>query len=153
MERKKWTKYLPVVMVLVLSIPIVTLSQWTDFKESRRLAEESVYTSGFFYGLSESTSTTVDLIPDSIIDSAISGAEENVTITDSEGNTQNITQPTAKKSLIGSVAAVSIMMVLAVGAAFGIFKLFTKKKKLALKMIFASALGLCASVRPSRLSK
>ena len=146
MEHERWTKYLPVVLVLVLSIPIVTLSQWTDFKESRRQADEFVESSGFFTGFSESTSTTVDLIPDSIIDSTVPDAEENITVTDSEGNTQNFTQATGKKSIIKGVVTTLIMLGLAVLAAFGIFMLFRKRKRMTLKMIFAIALGLCASV-------
>jgi MFS family permease len=146
MERGKWTKYLPVVLVLVLSIPIVTLSQWTDFKESRRLADEYVDSSSFWTGISDQSSTTVDLIPDSVIDSTIPDAEENITVTDSEGNTQNITQSTGRKSIIRGVITTFIMLGLAVAAAFGIFKLFTKRKRLTLKVIFATALGLCASV-------
>jgi MFS family permease len=146
MEHGKWTKFLPVVLVLVLSIPIVTVAQWTDFKESRRLADSIVDSSGFFSGFSESTTTTVDLIPDSIIDSTVSDAEENITITDSEGNVQNVTQDTGKKSIINAVITTGIMLGVAVAAAFGIFMLFRKKKKVTLKMIFAISLGLCSSV-------
>lgn len=146
MEREKWSKYLPVVLVLVLSIPIVTLTQWVDFKESRRLADEYVDSSGFFTGFSDQATTTIDIIPDSIIDKTVPGAEENITVTDSEGNVQNITQSTGKKSIITGVITTVIMLGLAVAAAFGIFKLFQKRKRMTLKMIFATALGLCASV-------
>ncbi|MGA1793839.1 MAG: hypothetical protein ACMUHM_07810 [Thermoplasmatota archaeon] len=146
MEREKWTMYLPVIFVLVLSIPILTVSQWTDFKEARRLADEVVDSSGFFSGFPESTTTTIDVIPDSVIDSTIPDAKENVTITDSQGNTQNITQDTGRKSIITGIVTTGIMLGIAVAAAFGIFFLFRRKRKLTLKMIFAIALGLCSSV-------
>jgi len=146
MERGKWSKYLPVVLVLVLSIPILTVSQWTDFKEVRRLANDVVESSGFFSGFSESTTTTIDVIPDSVIDSTIPDAKENVTITDSQGNVQNITQDTGRKSIITGIVTTGIMLGLAVAAAFGIFFLFRKRRKLTLKLIFAIALGLCSSV-------
>jgi hypothetical protein len=133
-------------IVLLLSIPIVTASQWTDFKKARRLADEVVDSSGFFTGFSEDTSTTVDLIPGTIIDSAIDGTEENITITDSSGNQQNITQPTAKKSVLMGVITAVIMVGLAIAAAFGIFFLFRLKKRITLKLFFAIALGLCASI-------
>ncbi|MBN1539554.1 MAG: hypothetical protein JW939_05370 [Candidatus Thermoplasmatota archaeon] len=146
MEHGKWTRYLPVLLVLIISIPIVTVSQWTDFKEARRLAEDVVDSSGFFSGFSESTTTTIDVIPDTVLDSTIPNAKENITYTDSEGNVQNITQDTGRKSIIKGVVTTSIMLGLAVAAAFGIFFLFRKRRKLTLKMIFAIALGLCSSV-------
>ncbi|MGA1866862.1 MAG: hypothetical protein ACMUFK_05280 [Thermoplasmatota archaeon] len=146
MENGKWTRYLPVVLVLVISIPIVTVSQWTDFKEARRLADDVVESSGFFSGFSESTTTTIDVIPDTVLDSTIPKAKENITYTDSEGTVQNITQDTGRKSIIKGVVTTSIMLGLAVAAAFGIFFLFRKRRKLTLKMIFAIALGLCSSV-------
>ncbi|MBN1390974.1 MAG: hypothetical protein JXA22_10075 [Candidatus Thermoplasmatota archaeon] len=146
MEHGKWTRYLPVVLVLVLSIPIVTISQWTDFKEARRLAEDVVDSSGFFSGFSESTTTTIDVIPDSVLDSTIPNAQENITYMDSEGNVQNITQDTGRKSIIKGVVTTSIMLGIAVAAAFGIFFLFRTRRKLTLKMMFAVAIGLCSSV-------
>ncbi|MGA1872594.1 MAG: hypothetical protein ACMUHY_02890 [Thermoplasmatota archaeon] len=146
MSKDGWTKYLPVILVLVLSIPIVTVSQWTDFKEARRLADDVVESSGFFSGFSESTTTTIDVIPDSVIDSTLPDAQENVTYTDSEGNVQNITQDTGKKSVLTGIITTAIMLGLAVAAAFGIFFLFRKRRRLTLKLIFAIALGLCSSV-------
>ncbi|MGA1848180.1 MAG: hypothetical protein ACMUHB_02470 [Thermoplasmatota archaeon] len=146
MDIRKWKMYTPIIIVLVLSIPLVTAAQWMDFKEARRLADEVVDSSGFFTGFSEDTSTTVDLIPGSIIDSAIDDTEENITITDSSGNQQNITQPTARKSVLTGVITAVVMVGLAIVAAFGIFFLFRLKKRITLKLFFAIALGLCASI-------
>ena len=146
MKDRRWTIYLPVLIVLVLSVPVVYVSNWVDFNNSRELASEVVDSDGFFAGFSEKTSTTIDLVPDSIVNRALDNADENITYTDSSGNRQNVTQATGSKTIIGSVLDALLMVGIAIGAAFGIFFLFKMKRKVTLKAFFAVALGLCASV-------
>ncbi len=146
MKDQRWTIYIPVLIVILLSVPVVYISNWTDFRYSRELAEDVSDSDGLFAGFNEKTSTTIDLVPDSVVDRAIEDADENITYTDREGNQQNVTQSSGRKTLIGSVLDALLMVGISIGAAFLIFFLFKMKRKVTLKAFFAVALGLCASV-------
>ncbi len=146
MVKRRWTMYLPVILVLVMSIPLVYVSQWKDFEEARDLSEEVVDNSGAFKGFTEDTSTTVSIVPDRVIDRTISDSKEKVNVTDSQGNTSTVEQDSPKRSIFSGLINALIMVGIAIVAAFGIYKLFIKRKKFTLKMFFTGALGLCASV-------
>jgi hypothetical protein len=146
MAERRFTMYLPVILVLILSIPLVYVSQWKDFENARDLSEDVVDNSGTFKGFTEDTSTTVSIIPDTVIDNTISDSRERVNITDSSGNTSTVEQDSPKRSILSGLINALIMVAIAVAAAFGIYKLFIKRRKFTLKMFFTGALGLCASV-------
>lgn len=143
---RRWTIYLPVLIVLVLSVPVVYMSNWMDFNDSRELAAEVRDSSGFFAGFSEKTSTTIDLVPDSVVDRAMGNSDENITYIDSSGEQQNVTQAKGSKTIIGSILDALLMVGIAIGSAFLIFFLFKMRRKVTLKAFFAVSLGLCASV-------
>lgn len=146
MKERRWTMYIPVMLVLLLSIPLVYIAQFEDFERSRELAEEVVESTGPFTGFTEDTSTTVSIVPDTVIDNTIRDDKEKVNVTDSSGTTSTIEQDTPKRSVLGGIINALLMVGIAIAAAFGIYKLFIKRKRVTLKVFFASALGLCASV-------
>ncbi len=146
MVERRWTMYLPVLLVLVLSVPLVYISQWKDFDRSRELSEEVVDNTGIFKGFTEDTSTTVSIIPDSVLDNTISDSKEKVNVTDSSGNVSTLEQDSPKRSILSGLVNALIMVAIAIAAAFGIYKLFIKRRKFTLKIFFTGALGLCASV-------
>jgi len=146
MADHKWTMYIPVLVVMILAVPLVHMAQWSDFERSRELASEVLDTSGTFRGFTEDTSTTVTLVPESVIDSTISGSREKVNVTDSSGNVTTISQDSPRKSVLGGLLNALLMVAVAILAAFGIYRLFIRRKKLTLKLFFLSALWLCGTV-------
>jgi hypothetical protein len=146
MDRKKWSIFFPVLIVLVLSVPLVTSTLWVDIKDVREVAKGSESTGGIFSGFTENTGTTVHIIPPSVIDDNIPDTTEKVNYTTSTGQNVTIEQRTPKGTLIGGILNALVMAGIAVIAAFGIFMLFKLRRKLTLKLFFAAALGLCSSV-------
>jgi len=146
MKDKKLSMYPPVLIVLILSIPLVYMALWTDFERAREMADDVVGNSGFFSGISEDKTTSITLLPEKVLDSAVSDTKENITITNSTGGEQEFVQSTPKGTLYGSVINALMITSIAVGAGFGIFLLFKYKRKSALKIIFTGALGLCSSL-------
>jgi len=146
MADKRWTLYVPVLIVLALSIPLAGITLSSDFQRVRELASQNDGTSGFFQGISDDKSTSISIIPDSGIDTTISGTKENVTLTNQSGGQQSIQQSTPKGALTKGLINALIMVGLSVVSAFGLFFLFKKRRKLTLKMIFALAIWLCASL-------
>ena len=146
MEEKKWTMYVPVVLVLVLAIPLVYSALYTDFQEERELAREVVGSDGIFRGFSEDTNTGITIIPDKVIDTTIPGSTTKVNVTDSSGNTTVVTQPTPRRSVFGGLLNALLLIGVAVLSAFGIFMLFKLRRRITLKMFFAFALGVCSSI-------
>ncbi len=146
MDRKKWSIFTPVLIVLILSVPIVTSTLWVDIKDVRDVAKGSESTGGFFSGFTENTGTTVHIIPPSVIDNTIPDTTEKVNYTTPTGENITVEQRTPKGTLIGGILNALVMVGIAVIAAFGIFMLFKLRRKLTLKLFFAAALGLCSSV-------
>jgi hypothetical protein len=146
MDRKKWSIFTPVLIVLMLSVPIVTSTLWVDIKDVRDVAKGSESTGGIFSGFTENTGTTVHIIPPSVIDNTIPDATEKVNYTTPTGQNITVEQRTPKGTLIGGILNALVMAGIAVIAAFGIFMLFKLRRKLTLKLFFAAALGLCSSV-------
>ncbi len=146
MPEHRWTMYIPVLLVLMLSVPLVLVSQWGDFERSKELADEVEKSDNFFSGFTEDTSTTITIIPDTIIDNTIPNSRENINVTDSSGNTTTIEQDTPGRSIFSGLLNAGVMVGIAIASAFGIYKLFTRRKKLTLKLFFLTALGLCASI-------
>lgn len=146
MDRKKWSIFAPVLMVLMLSVPIVTSTLWLDIKDVREVAKGSESTGGLFSGFTENTGTAVNIIPPAIIDNTIPDATEKVNYTTPSGQNVTIEQRTPRGTLIGGVLNALVMAGIAVLAAFGIFLLFKLRRRLTLKLFFAMALGLCSSI-------
>jgi len=146
MDRKKWSIFFPVLIVLVLSVPLVTSTLWVDIKDVREVAKGSESTGGIFSGFTENTGTTVHIIPPSVIDDNIPDTTEKVNYTTPTGQNVTIEQRTPKGTLIGGILNALVMAGIAVIAAFGIFMLFKLRRRLTLKLFFAAALGLCSSV-------
>jgi len=146
MAKYRFTMYIPVILVLILSLPIIAMGIWPDLKYTRELAEEIEESDGRFTGFTDSSDISVTIIPSSVVDNTIKDSTEKVNVTDSSGNTTIIEQDSAKGEIIQGLLDALLMVGLAVGAAFGIYRLFIKGKKFTLKLFFTIALGLCASI-------
>jgi len=145
MKDKRGTLYIPVVLVLVLSIPLVWTTLYPDFDTAKRLARELEGSDSFFWGVSDDKSTAIP-ITDDVIDVIVPDTKENVTFTNSTGDQQQVVQSTPKGSLLKGIANASVMVGIAVVSAFGLLFLFKRRKKLTLKMIFSFAIWLCSSL-------
>jgi MFS family permease len=146
MVDRRFTLYLPVLLVLGLSLPLVWVTLYSDFERVRDLADSTVGSSSFFKGISDDKSTTISIIPDEVIDNTIPDTTENVTLTNDTGGQHELVQSTPKGSLTKGLINAAIIVGLAVCSAFGLFFLFRQRRKLTLKMIFAVAIWLCASL-------
>jgi len=146
MKDARFTLYIPVIVVLALSLPLVWVTLYSDFDRTRELASENEDTTGFFQGISDDKSTSITLVPNEVIDNTIPGATEDVVLTNDTGGQQSIEQSTPKGALTKGLINAGIMVALSVASAFGLFFLFKRRRKLTLKMIFALAIWLCASL-------
>ena len=146
MKNKKLSLFPPVLLVLILSIPIVSVSLWPDFDQARELASETVGTTSFFEGTSGGNSRSITIIPERVIEENFEDTTEKVNLTNTTGQEQEIEQKTAWGSILEGALNALIMIVFATLAGFGIYFLFKYKKRQTLKGFFVIALGLCSSL-------
>jgi hypothetical protein len=146
MTDRRISLYIPVLLVLAISLPLVAATLYTDFSRVRELADTTVGSSSLFRGIADEKSTTISIVPDEVIDDNIGETTENVTLTNDTGGQQQIVQSTPKGALTKGFVNAGIIVLLAVASAFGLFFLFRQRRKLTLKMIFAVAIWLCASL-------
>lgn len=146
MAKYRFTMYIPVMVVLALSIPLISMGIWSDMEYSREMADSVKESDSKFRGFTDNSDISVNIVPTSVVDENVKDSTEKVNVTDSSGNTSVIEQDTAKGELIQGLLDAAIMVGLAVVAAFVIYKLFIKGKKFTLKVFFTVALGLCASI-------
>jgi MFS family permease len=136
----------PVLLVLILSLPIITVSLWDDFDDARDLASETVGSTSFFEGTSGGNSKSITIIPDKVIEENFEDTTERVNLTNTTGQDQEIEQKTPWGSILEATLNALLMIIVAALAGFGIYFLFKYKRRHTLKAFFALALGLCSSL-------